>query len=58
MKQSDDENGQEGGESTVEQGGTPGDYNDGIVSNGDDGGEKEDHEVAKNSEARAELEEV
>lgn len=58
MEGDDDGEGKEGGEAAMEEARAPGDDDDGAVGKGDDGGDKEDHEVAEDLEARAEAEGV
>lgn len=47
-----------GGETAVEEARTPDDDDDGVVGDGDDRGDHEDHEVAKDAKAGAEAEGV
>lgn len=60
VEEEENEEGEEGGEwrMGMEQERAPGDENDGVVGEGNDGGEQEDHEVAENAEARAQLKQV
>lgn len=61
MKEKDDEKGEEGrerGRRGMKQERAPSDENDGVVSERNNSGEQEDHEVAEESEARAELKQV
>lgn len=55
MKEEDNGEGEEGRESErgTKQDRAPSDENDGVVSEGNNSGEEEDHEVAKDSETGA-----
>lgn len=58
MEDDDKSKGEKGVEATAEELGTADEDDDRVVGDGDDGGDEEDHEVAKDFEARAEPEEV
>lgn len=46
MKDEDDGEGQDGKKASVEETGAPGDDDNGVIGEGDDGGDEEDHGVA------------
>lgn len=58
MEGDEDDQCEGGGETTVEEARTPGDDDNGVIGDGDDRGDHEDHEVAKDAKAGAEAEGV
>lgn len=58
MEDGDNGEGEEGVEAAAEELRAPGEDDDGVVRDGNDGGDQEDHEVAQGLEAGAEPERV